>query len=163
MAKKIGTRQQRDAAGAANATPSDTEVLHPERVLQLAGRAVTMREYGHIEWLRLLPRAKPLIDSIASRLETAARLETGKPPSYEDALEVMAEHVDALMPLVHQACDLEPDAVLSPDEGEMLLMAWWGCNGRFFVQRAMTRIMVGLHETARAPQATEKSTSPSSP
>ncbi|MGA0610568.1 DUF6631 family protein [Caldimonas sp. KR1-144] len=160
MARKIGNRHEKNAAAAAKAEAAagDVDVLHPERILNLSGRVVTMREYGHVEWLRLLPRAAPLVETLSSYLEG------GRPPSYEEALDVMTRHVDELMPLVMQACDLPADIVLRPDDGELLLMAWWGCNGRFFVQRALNRLMVrAQEERVVAAQATPRSTSPSSP
>jgi hypothetical protein len=165
MAKKI------DKATAPQAMPAqpinELEVLHPERVITLGALKVTVREFGHIEWMRLLPRAEPMVQAIAHHLAA------GVVPTYEQAFEVLAMHVETLMPLVAQAADLTAEQVdkLRPDEGELLLMTWWGVNGRFFVQRALNRVAVGREEARKtaavsAPKSEldgEKSTPPLSP
>ena len=130
---------------------NELEVLHPERELVLGKRKVLVREYGHVEWLRLLPQAAPLVAAIA------AALEQGRDPTYEEALSCLAQHIDALAPLIAQAADLTPEdhAALDPEQGEVLLMTWWGVNGRFFVGRALNRVAVATREAAnrRALQA----------
>lgn len=124
---------------------NELDVLHPERELVFGARKVTVREYGHVEWLRLLPQAEPLVAAIASALEQ------GRDPTYEEALACLAQHIDALAPLVAQAADLSPvdHAALDPEQGELLLMTWWGVNGRFFVGRALNRVAVSMREAAQ--------------
>lgn len=155
MARKI-TKPAQPAPPAAPA--ADLDVLHPERSVRLANGKllVVVREYGHIEWLRLLPAAEPLIVAIS------AAISAGREPTYEEALAALVQNVDALAPLVMQAADLEPAVfdALNPDDGELLLMTWWGCNGRFFVQRALNRVAVARAEAARALSAGARSTAP---
>lgn len=142
MAKRIGNRREQAAKAAALARESDLAVLHPERDCELsidgALRKVTVREYGHVEWLKLLPRAEPLVAAIA------AALAGNEAPTYEQALAVYADHADAMLPLVAQAADLTLDQVqaLGIDDGELLFMTWWGVNGGFFVRRARNRVLV---------------------
>ncbi|VFR54786.1 Phage protein [plant metagenome] len=138
MARKIAKPK---AAPAAAAT-SELEVLHPERSLVLAGQAVTVREYGNIEWLRLLPSAEPLVNAVAQMLDSAEL------PSYETALDCITRHVDGLLPLIVQAVDKDMAWVetLDPGELELLLMTWWGVNGHFFVKRATNRVGVAREE-----------------
>lgn len=161
MGRKIERRKP--AATAADSAAEDLDVLHPERHLRIGGRELVLREYGHVEWLRLLQRAEPLVASIASMLEA------GRNPTYEEALAVIAQHADALMPLVAQAADIaapELDA-MNPEDGELVLMTWWGVNGRFFVQRALNRVAVARAEVRIAPSRASsdmaRSTPPSSP
>ena len=90
---------------AAPQQPSDLEVLHPEREVKLSVGAVTVREYGNVEWLRLLPQAEPLVANIT------AMLSAGAPPSYEDVLAIIAHHTDGLLPLVVQSVDRDVDWV----------------------------------------------------
>lgn len=141
--------------------PSDLEVLHPEREVKLSVDTVTVREYGNVEWLRLLPQAEPLVANIT------AMLSAGAPPSYEDVLAIIAHHTDGLLPLVVQSVDRDVDWVetLNSNDLEALLMHWWGVNGHFFVNRAKNRAMAQYQEemAARNPSAGEKSTPPSSP
>lgn len=141
MAQKI---TKRPAPPAPPPPPeNDLDVLHPDReVLLRGGRKLLVREYGHVEWLRLLGRAEPLVAAIADALEQ------GRDPTYEEALSCLAQNIDALAPLIAQACDIGLDeyAALDPDAGELVLMAWWGTNGRFFVSRALNRVAVSRHE-----------------
>lgn len=155
MARKIDKVAPPPAAPAA--ASNELDVLHPERVVLLArGKLrVVVREYGHIEWLRLLQQAEPLVAAIA------AVIGAGREPSYEEALAALAQHAEALAPLVAQAADMELAVfdALQPNDGELLLMTWWGCNGRFFVQRALNRVAVARAE-ASASQAGARSTPP---
>ncbi|MCA0240167.1 MAG: hypothetical protein LCI02_04850 [Proteobacteria bacterium] len=158
MARKI----TRPAAAAMPPPPeNELEVLHPERVVTLrGGRRLMVREYAHVEWLRLLAPAEPLVASIA------AALEQGRDPTYEEALACLAGNIDALAPLIAQACDLDLDdyAALPPDDGELVLMAWWGANGRFFVGRALNRVAVRRQERqARAAVQAGSDTARSTP
>lgn len=156
MARKIARRS--DAPPPAPESADELDVLHPERALTVGGRRIEVREYGHIEWLRLLPAAAPLVASIAEMLEA------GREPAYEDALAAIAAHADALMPLVAQACDVDVAVLeaLDPIEGEMVLMTWWGANGRFFGARALNRVAVARAERRAAGWDTARSTPPSS-
>ena len=124
--------------------PPDNEldILHPDRQLNLRGQMLTVREFRHLEWLRLLPTVEPLIAAMA------ATLSSGRTVSYEDALALMATHIDTLSPLVVQASGITPTLweQLTPDEGELLLMTFWGANGRFFVGRAVNRVAVARSE-----------------
>lgn len=150
IARKAGPRKQADSDIAAE----ELDVLHSERHITLGGRQVVVREYGHVEWLRLLPAAAPLVEAIA------ALLEAGREPSYEEALTIVARHIDGLLPLILRAADLDAQTFerLPPDEGELLLMTWWGVNGRFFVGRAINRVAIARVEQ----RATARSTPPSS-
>lgn len=145
---------------AAQLQPSDLEVLHPERVVKLSVDTVTVREYGNVEWLRLLPQAEPLVANFT------AMLSAGAPPSYEDVLAVISHHADGLLPLVVQSVDRDMAWVetINSSDLEKLLMHWWGVNGHFFVNRAKNRAAVQYQEAmARNQSAGAKSTPPSSP
>lgn len=143
------------------ALPDDElEILHPERTLVLGDLTITVREYGGVEWLRLLPQARPLID------ELSALLEARSAPSYEAALAALAAHIDQCLPLVAQAADLtcEQLAALDPEQIEQLLLVWWGINGRFFLARSINRIAVqAVERQTRAASAGASSMPSSSP
>lgn len=158
MATKIGNARKPKAA--VQPVASDLEILHPERTITLGIGPVTVREYGGIEWLRLLPKAAPLVDAIA------AKIETGGASGYDDTLTILAKHVDELLPLVAQAADLDMAQVetLGAADMELLLLTWWSVCGHFFVERALTRVLVERQEKlARARSAGVSYTPPSSP
>ncbi|GEQ77069.1 hypothetical protein CTTA_4074 [Comamonas testosteroni] len=135
MAKVV---QKAAAAPAATREPSDMEVLHPERVLLLGGESVMVREYGNVEWLRLLPAAEPLVAAMTEMLDAPIE------PTYEMVLNAIAVNTDGLLPLVLQAVGRDMDWLesLQSDEVENLLMTWWSVNFHFFVRRARSRQMV---------------------
>lgn len=140
MAKK---REPKLAAEAADQGAADElDVLHPERIADLSIGPLTVREYGAIEWLRMQPAVAPLVDRIAEMLAAATV------PTYEEALAAIAEHIDGLLPIIAMSVDMppEPIAALNPADAELLLMTWWGVNGRFFVGRAMNRLAVARAE-----------------
>ena len=148
MAERIPKPPKAKAApkGRAQAAAPDIEVLHPEREVDLSTGSVTVREYGNVEWLRLLPQAEPLVASVTEMLSALIV------PSYEDVLAAIAHHTDALLPLVVQAADQDMAwlETLKGNDLENLLMTWWGVNGHFFVRRAQNRVTVLYQERALA-------------
>lgn len=159
MARKIATAQTRKPSKQ-DTTLEELDTLHPEREVPIGDTKLVVREYGAVEWMRLLPFARPLIHGIAHMLER------GEPPMYEEVLEVISGEIDALLPLVAQSADIDVSALdhIKPDELDLLLMTWWGVNGRFFISRAVNRVAVGQAEKRRVGQsAGAKSTPPSSP
>ncbi len=157
MATKI-TRPQSAPESTAGGG-DDLDVLHPERVVQIGGRKLVVREYGGVEWLRLLPMTRPMVEAIAAQLEACTT------PTYDDALQVLSAHTDSLLPLVAQAADIDLSefGAISPGEIELLLMTWWGVNGRFFIDRAANRVAVARAERRLVQLAGASSTPPSSP
>ena len=123
----------------------ELDVLHPERSMIIAGRAVTVREYGFIEGLRLRPVYKAFADELYAVFVDHA-------PEFEAVLDIVARHVDAITELCAVAADVEPDWVrsLSSDDGELLLMLWWGANAGFFIHRLGTRLAVARATAQRS-------------
>ena len=62
MARKVVKPEKPAEPGA-----DDLQVLHPERSPIIAGRQVTVREYGFIEGLGLRPLAQPFLDELHER------------------------------------------------------------------------------------------------
>ena len=136
------------AAPAAERETSDMEVLHPERTVILGGEEITVREYGNVEWLRLLPTVEPMVSAVTQMLASPDE------PNYEVVLNTIAVHTDQMLPLVLQTVgrDLEWLETLPPADVESLLMVWWGVNYHFFVQRAQSRRGVELESANRKAQ-----------
>lgn len=155
MAQRIASAPPAGAPQAAADNTDELQILHPERQLTLGGEAVTVREYGNLEWLRLLVRAEPLVAAIAAALQASSA------PTYEQALAVIAEHADALLPLVAQAADRPLAWIdqLPAGDVELLLMTWWGVNAHFFVQRAINRLAVAHSEQQVMAQAAQRAPS----
>ncbi len=144
----------KDQAGA-----EELDILHPDRSATLGGRKVTVREYGFIEGMRLLPTMQPFLDALHQRLVA------GKDTRFQDALMLMAEHIDLVVEMVAVAADVDKTWIesLQDHDGEHLLMLWWGANASFFFQKVRNRIGVERAEAEFAKLAGAKSTQPSLP
>jgi len=158
MARKI-TPRTRVKAAANPAAADELDILHPERSARLGGRQITVREYGFVEGLRLRPLMQPFTDDLYRRMRD------GQPLQYEQALDVMAAHIDVVLQLVAIAADVDLDFVqrLSDGDGELLLMLWWGANHPFFLRRVQARLQIEQLEAAAAGSAGAASTPSSSP
>ena len=134
MAKKVKATDDKAAGKAAE----ELDALHPERTAVLAGRSVTVHEYGFVEGTRLRLVAKPFTEGLFALIK-------GKDvPHYEAVLDIIAEHLDLVLELVAQAADVKVDWIkqLSGPDGELLVMMWWGVNGSFFMRAALQRLRV---------------------
>lgn len=160
MARKISSTQQSPACTSeAQRAAEELDILHPERVLTFPWGKIVVREYGGVEWMRLRSVARPVVDSMA------ALLSAGVPPTYEVALDVLADNMDAITVLVAHACDESVATIqaLAPDDLDDVLMAWWGANGRFFIRRATNAVAVTMAEAQLAQSAGVSSTQHSWP
>lgn len=134
MAQKAGARKKPEAT---DKGADDLQTLHPERSATIAGRQVTVREYGFIEGLGLRPKAQPLLDDLY------AQIAEGHIPELEEILVLLGQHHLLIQELVAVAADVEPQwvASLNQDQGYQLLMMWWGANGPFYVRSAFNRVV----------------------
>lgn len=131
MAERVSKKKAAPEPGA-----DDLAVLHPDRSLSIAGRKITVREYGFIEGLGLRPIAQPFLDHLH------AAVSTGQVPELEEVLVILGSHAKAVEHLVACAADVQPDWVagLNQDDGYHLLMVWWEVNGPFFIRSVFNRI-----------------------
>lgn len=138
MATQVGVKKKNTRPQQSSARENELEVLNPDCVIAVGGRDVTVREYGHIEWFKLLTRAEPIVQELVERKQQAKRF------SYEDVLLVFSEHMEQMLPMVLQSADMKHEEfdALQAWEMEVLLSTWWGVNHRFFWWRAQTRAQV---------------------
>lgn len=148
MARKVKPSATASAEGA-----DDLAILHPDRSATIAGRAITVREYGFIEGLGLRPVAQPFLDDL--HVSVAG----GTVPELEGILVILGHHNQAIKQLIATAADVEKDWVagLSQDDGYHLLMLWWAANGPFFVRSVFQRIaterqLAALRDGAKSTQ-----------
>lgn len=139
MAKKLQRKPKEAPTKGASSSQDDLAILFPNRTLQLAGRAITVREYGHIEGLRVLAWAKPFIDAMYATIERGS-----PPPTYAEVSDVYARHADLVRDMVAKAAGVEPDWVesLNDVDGYLLTCTWWEVNQRFFTRRLLERAAV---------------------
>lgn len=130
MAKVVTDKKEKAAAPG----DDDLQVLHPESKAVIAGRSITMREYGFIEGLKVRALAKPIIDSIL------AAVRENRIPDVDEIQYILTEHAESVGRLIAQAADIEPEWVLELEDqyaGDQLMAMWWGCNGPFFLRKAI--------------------------
>jgi len=135
----------------------DLEVLHPNRSATIAGRAVTVREYGFIEGMRLRPQLQPFLDDLHAMMLGDAL------PGLDQITMSLGAHIDAVSEAVAIAADVELEWLtgLSQDDGMHLLMLWWGANGPFYVRSVRNRIATDRAvEQLRAGRTSTPSSSP---
>ena len=136
MGKRVAKKADPAEQGA-----DDLAILHPDRSATLAGRAITVREYGFIEGLGLRPVAQPFLDDL--HVSVAG----GTLPELEGILVILGQHNQAIKQLIAIAADVEPQWVadLNQDDGYHLLMLWWAANGPFFVRSVFQRMATERH------------------
>lgn len=135
---------------------NELEVLNPDFTIEIGGQNITVREYGHVEWFRLLYRVEPLVALIAERLSSQKNVPV------EEVFLIFSEHMDAMLPCILQAADMtfEVFNTLKTEEIELLVIAWWRVNHHFFINRALSRSLIQYSESKGAQQALGKSTQP---
>jgi hypothetical protein len=149
------------AAPAPQPGDEDLAILHPERTLEIAGREITVREYGFITGLRLRPLMQPILDDL-HRLVTA-----GQSADLGAIMALLGTHWEATLALAAEAAEVERDWIdsLDPQQGELLLTVWWSVCGPFFWRNVLGRVAAErLAQAQAAPgRAGPTSTSASSP
>ena len=140
MAVKKPSKAQREAAVSAAASPAaegadDLGILHPERTRTIAGRTITVREYGFVEGLKLEPIIKPFIDSLHNVVKpnTSATL--------DEITAVLGEHHEITLQMMAQSCDVEAEWIdtLNDRDGTTLLHLWWSVCAPFVLKRVFDR------------------------
>lgn len=134
--KKEAVITATSAGPASTEGADDLQVLHPDCSAKIAGRAVTVREYGFVEGMRLRPRMQPFLDDLH------ALVAGGRLPHLEQVTTLLGTHIDAVTEAVAVAADVDMEwlAGLTQDEGQHLLMLWWTANGPFYVRSVFSRI-----------------------
>jgi len=140
----------------AKAGEGDLAILYPERKTTIAGRSITMREYGFVEGMQLSALVEPVADALSDVAFAAG--ESLTPAALRPAF---AGHLDAVTTLIAAACDQSVEWVRGLDDadGQALMLLWWVTNADFFVRRVIEAITVRQMETASDGQTS----TPSSP
>lgn len=134
----------------------DLAVLHPELEITVAGRDLVVREYGLVDGLRLRAQLRPFTAALQAQFERGGAL-------VEDVMDLIAEHWDSLRGAVAQSAGVEAEWIdgLGDADGDLLLNAWWGVCGPFFVRQILRRAAEQARRQALAgPTSTSSSSMP---
>jgi hypothetical protein len=134
----------------------DLAILYPERHASIAGVAIIMREYSFAESLRHAGAIQAFTDAI-----TGIAL-GGNLHDLDSLRLVFGEQSEHVMALIAVACD-QPLAwvqALNAQDGEQLLMLWWGTNADFFLQRVLLSVQLRKLREIAGPTSTPPSSPP---
>lgn len=120
----------------------DLQILHPHQTQIIAGKEITVREYGWVEGLKLRSTMQPIVADFQEIIER------GQSPEGEDIEIILSKHAAVVVELIAASAnvDIEFMETLSDEEGSKLELAWWGCNGHFFIQKAINNLARKLLE-----------------
>ncbi|MGH8080925.1 MAG: DUF6631 family protein [Lysobacter sp.] len=130
----------------------DLSILQPSRTLPLGDRAVTVRELGFFESLRLHESIAALVGDLV-RLTDDGNVDLGR------LHRVCALHPDATVELLAQASDQSVEFVhsLNAANGDLLLLTFWAVNADFFLQRLLSALEL---QRQAQPEVTGPASSP---
>jgi hypothetical protein len=137
----------------------DVLVMHPDITLTIAGRAITVREYGFVAGLKVRQYMKPFTDGLVESYQRGEAL-------FDDVLLLVAEHWDIVERAVAESASLDVEWMqsLGNADGELLTQAWWKVCGPFFirpiVRRVVERLQVAQRGRAAGPTSTSTSSAP---
>lgn len=127
----------------------DLEILQPSRTIEIAGRKLTLREYGFMEGLEVQRDAAPILAALTAATEQPDAV------GFETIMDVLATHPAELTSLIARSADVEVEwlrdrSKISDADGQNLLMTWWMVNGGFFVRRIVRRLAIANAAKASA-------------
>jgi len=115
------------------ATASDLAILFPERTITAGGKTLTIREYSFKQSLQLYDKLQPLIEAIKGLIEGE------RMPELSAVTCAFAKEHERLIELVALASDCEVAFIenLNQQDGQQLLLLWWGINAPFLIGSAV--------------------------
>ncbi len=156
MARKATRPKPAPVRKKAAAGADDLAILHPQREVIVAGRTLTIREYGFVEGMRMRALAQPFTESLYQHASVG-----GDAPDFSAMETLIADHLDEVLQLIAASADVDVDwiASLNDTDGYRLMQAWWLVNSGFFIRRVLQRLAT---DRAVARLAGPRSTTPSS-
>jgi hypothetical protein len=142
MARKVA--KNAPAAAEPSSAAGDLSALQPDLTLAIAGRKVTVREYGFFEGLEVANRAAAFIADMHAQCADGSM-------TYSKVRRLFGVHQDAVIAIASQAAGVEPEWVrgLSSNDAELFMSTWFAVNSGFFVHELVVETQVQQH-SARA-------------
>jgi hypothetical protein len=131
MARKVERKPEQPAAES-NSAADAIAALKPEASITIAGRAITVREYGFFEGLEVAHRASAFF----ADMQAAA---LGGPIRYATVRRLFGVHQGVVVPIAAQAADVEPEWVrgLGDRDADTFMSTWFAVNVGFFMREVV--------------------------
>lgn len=139
MARKAEKTADPGAAAKAAAPmslPEQLAALKPDASLELAGRKITMREYGFFEGMEVAHKAASFIADIHEACK-------GGKLRYVAVRRLFGVHSDVVIEIAAQAADVDAAWVrtLNRDDAETFMSTWFGVNNSFFINEVIVEAL----------------------
>lgn len=141
MARKVDRNKALKAPPPGGA--DDLPILMPNVPLAIAGRKIVVREYGFSEGLRVRALMAPFTADLDREFAS------GREALVEDIMDLLGKHLERVQQAIAQSIapageaagpeDVAWVAGLGDRDGDLLINAWWGVNGLFFVRQVLRR------------------------
>lgn len=155
MARKIDQRAPAPAAES-NSAADQLSVLNPDLTLTIAGREVTICEYGFFDGLEVAHRASAFIADMHNACRDGEL-------RFDRIRRLFGKHREVVVDIAAQAASVEPVWVneLDRNDAEIFMSAWFGVTSGFFVHE----VVMEMREERQlaAMQSTGSTSSPTSP
>lgn len=134
MARKVDQAKP-SAAKKKTSAAEVVSALQPDATVTIAGKKITVREYGYFEGARVAHKARAFIADMTAACG-------GRALSYAAVRRLIGVHEDVAVAIAAQAADVETDWVrgLSRTELDLFFSTWFAVNASFFVQEVVVEI-----------------------
>jgi hypothetical protein len=158
MARKV--TPQAPAAAEPDSAASGLSALKPDITLEIAGRKVTIREYGFFEGLEVANQAAGFVADMHAQCVDGSL-------NYSKVRRLFGVHQAEVIAIAAQAGDVEPEWLrgLTPKDGEYYMSTWFAVNCGFFVHELVVegQVQAQAQRQRSAPPSTGLASSPASP
>lgn len=158
MARKVTERKKVAPAAEVPSAVSALLEIKPDVTLTIAGRQLTVREYGFFEGLEVAHQAQGLIRDMHAMCADG-RLQ------YSRIRRLFGPHREVVIAIAAKAADVDADWVRglekSPQDAEVFFDTWFGVNASFFVHEVIVEMREARQLAAMA--STGSQSSPVSP
>lgn len=134
MARKV-SQAKPSAAKKKTSAAELVSALQPDASPTIAGRKLTIREYGYFEGARVAHQARDFIADMTAACK-------GRALSYAAVRRLIGVHEDVAVAIAAQSADVEPEWVraLSRADADAFFSTWFAVNAGFFVQEVVVEI-----------------------
>jgi hypothetical protein len=150
MARKV--EKKAPAAAEQPSAADDIAALQPDASLTVAGRRITIREYGYFEGLKVAHQAAGFIADMHTMCADGDL-------RFARVRRLFGVHEDVVAAIAAQAADVELDWLrgLGKADSEKFMSTWFTVNVPFFMQEVVVEIMEERHRNLMASRSTGSS------